>query len=276
MSGEATYKAHELLEKGRPVVVATIVGTQGSSPRHAGSFMVFDQKGRHWGSVGGGLVEATVCERAAEAFKTRERSRVHHFTLHDDGSAGALDMACGGDADIRIEYFTPETADQLDLPTPRTDTAVIFGCGHVGAAIEPIARSVGFRTVMVDDRAEYADPALFPQADEVVVLDSFDEALSRVPVDDASYLVIVTRGHKGDAAVLRQALSAPHAYIGMIGSRRKTAAVFELMREAGFDDAQLGRVYAPIGEAIGAETPEEIAVSIVGELIRVRSGNGTR
>jgi xanthine dehydrogenase accessory factor len=149
-------------------------------------------------------------------------------------------------------------------------TAYVFGAGHCGQSLIPLLSMVGFRTVIVDDRADFANAERFPDADSVVVPESFDDALAGVPIDEQSYLVIMTRGHVFDRSVLAQALATPALYVGMIGSKKKVAETFQALREQGFTDEDLARVHSPIGMAIGAETPEEIAVSIAAEIIRVR------
>jgi xanthine dehydrogenase accessory factor len=146
----------------------------------------------------------------------------------------------------------------------------VFGGGHVSKQIVPLATRVGFKTIVIDDRSEFADPLLFPGAWEVRHL-GFEGLLDQLAVDDSSYLVIVTRGHIHDKTVLAQALKSSARYIGMIGSRRKRNLIYEKLIEEGFTKQDLERVHSPIGLAIGAETPEEIAVSIVGELIQVRA-----
>jgi len=147
----------------------------------------------------------------------------------------------------------------------------IFGGGHVSAQIIPLASRVGFKVEVIDDRPEFADPAKFPDAAKVHQF-PFEGVLGKIPVDESSYLVIVTRGHIHDKTVLEQCLGTKAKYIGMIGSRRKKAMIYEKLLEEGFTKSDLDRVHAPIGLDIGAETPEEIAVSIVAELIQVRAG----
>lgn len=149
-------------------------------------------------------------------------------------------------------------------------TVYIFGAGHVSQKIAALSATVGFRTVVIDDRREYANKGRFPDASEIVLIPSFRELLCQ-GIDEDSFLVIVTRGHLHDKTVLEQCLKTKAAYIGMIGSRRKRDKIFAALSEQGFTAADLKRVYSPIGTDILAETPEELAVSIVGELIRVRA-----
>lgn len=150
-------------------------------------------------------------------------------------------------------------------------TLFIFGAGHVASELAPLAAGVGFRTVVLDDRREFANRDRFACADEVVVLQSFDSAMKELDIHEDSYLVLVTRGHQHDGTLLRQALHTNARYIGMIGSRRKRDAIYELLRREGFTNRDFDRVRCPVGIEIGAETPEEIAVSITAELIRERS-----
>jgi xanthine dehydrogenase accessory factor len=157
-------------------------------------------------------------------------------------------------------------------PVGAPGTAYVFGAGHCGRSLVPLLSMVGFRTVIVDDRADFANRDRFPDADSFVVPDSFENALEELDIDRQSYLVIMTRGHMLDRALLAQALRTEAGYIGMIGSKKKVSETFQALRDAGFTEEDLGRVHAPIGMSIGAETPEEIAVSIAGEIIQTRRG----
>jgi xanthine dehydrogenase accessory factor len=150
-------------------------------------------------------------------------------------------------------------------------SAYVFGAGHCGEKLVPVLSNLGFFTVVVDDRPEFASEERFPAADRIVVPSSFDGAVGTLPIDEDSYLVIVTRGHAHDKSVLAQALRTKASYVGMIGSKKKVAETFRALGEEGFSLDDLARVHAPIGLSIGAETPEEIAVSIAAELIQVRA-----
>jgi xanthine dehydrogenase accessory factor len=156
-------------------------------------------------------------------------------------------------------------------PVHIAGTAYIFGAGHVSRSLAAFTQAVGFWTVVLDDRADYANQARFPAADQIVVLDSFDDWAGKIAIDRDSYVIIVTRGHQNDRIVLAQALKTEAAYIGMIGSRRKCDLVFGELRRAGFSEEDIQRVHAPIGIPIAAETPEEIGVSIVAEMIQARA-----
>lgn len=157
-------------------------------------------------------------------------------------------------------------------PTSMGGSVVIFGAGHISQELAPLTGRVGFRTVVLDDREEFANRERFPAVDEIHVLESFERAMDVLEIGEESYLVLVTRGHGHDRTVLAQALGTTAGYIGMIGSRRKRDAIYAALLEEGFTRRDLERVHCPIGLDIGAETPEEIAVSILAELIQVRAG----
>jgi xanthine dehydrogenase accessory factor len=155
-------------------------------------------------------------------------------------------------------------------------TVYVFGGGHIAAHLVPLCRLLGFRTVVVDDRADFASRDRFPQADELLAVPSFDHALDGLPIASESYIVIVTRGHGGDQAILRQTLRNRPAYIGMIGSQRKRTLIYDQLAAEGFSHEELTRVACPIGLPIGAETPEEIAISIAAQLVAVRAARSGR
>jgi len=156
-------------------------------------------------------------------------------------------------------------------PTVNRMTALIFGAGHVGRSLAPVLSSVEFRTVILDDRQEFANRERFASADQIVRLDSFEGPFKGVTIDERSYIIIITRGHLHDRTVLRQALRTKAAYIGMIGSRTKRELTYKALLDEFFTKADLERVHSPIGLPIKAETPAEIAVSIAAELIRIRA-----
>jgi len=159
-------------------------------------------------------------------------------------------------------------------PTVLPGTLYLFGAGHVSRSVAEMASLVDFRTVVLDDRAEFANAERFPGAELLQVVPSFNRSFEGLDIDRDGFVVILTRGHLHDKTVLEQALKTDAGYIGMIGSRRKRDLIYQELLMKGFSQSELERVHAPIGLAIGAETPEEIAVSIVAELIQVRAGRG--
>ncbi|QQE80594.1 XdhC family aldehyde oxidoreductase maturation factor [Alicyclobacillus sp. SO9] len=164
---------------------------------------------------------------------------------------------------------TPETRYVVN-PVHSLGTVYLFGAGHVGQQVATLTGMVDFRTVVLDDRAEFANGERFPTVDEILVLKSFDSCFSRLSVSGDSYIVILTRGHGHDKTVLEQALATDAGYIGLISSQRKRKLLYQALQDSGVSDEQLHRVYSPVGVEIGAETPEEIAISIVAQLIQVR------
>jgi len=270
---KAVYYAKDLIEKGEDFVIAKVVDTSGSAPRKKGAWLLMMKDGTKAGTVGGGALELETEKLAMTAFDTKQ-SFIYHFRLQP-GAENSLDMRCGGDVDISIEYIDASNPGSFLYEFNLNAKAFIFGAGHVGLALEPVLRHIGFQTIVLDDRVEYVSRERFPEAAEVIVLDSFREAFKDIETDLDSYIIIVTRGHAGDYEVLKQALRLPHAYIGMIGSKKKVASGMKLLQEQeGFTCAELDKVYSPIGLEIHAETPEEIAVSIAAEMIQVRAGYG--
>ena len=270
MSQKLSYFARDLIEQGEDFVIAKVVDTSGSTPRKKGAVLMMKKDGVTIGTVGGGLLEAETEKLCRKTFETKEKSHVYEFTL-DEKQKGALDMGCGGDATVQIDYIDAENPGDFVKEFKLASTAYIFGGGHVAYALEPVLRHVDFRTVVIDDREEYANPERYPHADRTIAVENFDNDFDDIETDDDSYIIIVTRGHRGDLQVLREALKRDFAYLGMIGSRRKNELLFDTLRKEGVPESKLAEVHAPIGLKIGSETPEEIAVSIVAEIIQVRS-----
>ncbi|HEY3174868.1 MAG TPA: XdhC family protein [Candidatus Polarisedimenticolia bacterium] len=170
----------------------------------------------------------------------------------------------------RASIVTAPDGERLFLETVNAPPSLyLFGGGHVSLAVARVARAAGFRVVVVDDRPAFANPDRFPEADETLVL-PMEEAFAHLPIDAGSYIVAVTRGHQHDEPVIEQAIRTPAAYIGMMGSKRKVAIMWERLKARGATDEALARVHAPIGLPIGADTPGEIAVSIVAQLVEAR------
>lgn len=192
------------------------------------------------------------------------------------GAIGATPEAAGQDLKRCLEVRKPQLMERetegpmiFVEPIEPDHVLYLFGAGHVSTFVAPLAKMVGFRVVVIDDRAEFASQARFPNADELMIL-PFADAFSRISITSSSYIAIITRGHIHDMAVLRAALQRTPAYVGMIGSRRKRDKIYHSLLDKGVTKEELEQVHAPIGLNIGAETPEEIAISIVGELIKVR------
>jgi xanthine dehydrogenase accessory factor len=240
---------------GRRGAVATIVNVRGSIPSFKTAKMLVRDDGSIVGTIGGGCVEAEVWQAAREVMES-ERPRTLTFNLNQDPKYDT-GLVCGGTLEIFVEPVLPPA----DL--------YIFGAGHIAASLYKVARIAGFDVTVVDDREAYANRERFPEAEQVIAED-FDKAAARLAPSESSYIVIVTRGHRDDMRMLRWAVQTPARYIGMIGSKRKTIAIFKELQQEGLDANLFDRVHAPIGLDIGAITPEEIAVSITAELIAER------
>ncbi len=235
----------------------TIVRAQGSTPQRVGAKMLVFADGRTVGTIGGGCYENDAFWKARDALATG-RSALLHYELNDD-FAQENGLVCGGQMDVHI--------DPLE-PTPHL---YIVGAGHVGWHLGRLAADAGFRTDVVDDREKFANSQRFPEADEIVV-DSIPDWLATARFTANTYAVIVTRGHRHDLDALRALSGHDLRYLGLIGSRAKVARIYEALLAESVSPDRLRRVHAPIGLNIGAVTPEEIAVSILAELIAVRRG----
>jgi xanthine dehydrogenase accessory factor len=243
-----------LRREGKRGALATIVHTNGSIPSYESSRMLVREDGSIAGTVGGGCVEADVWAAAKEVLRT-EAPRKMVFNLNRDASYDS-GLICGGTLEIFVEPI---------LPQPML---YIFGGGHVSIALAHAAHAAGFAIGIVDDREAFANAQRFPMAAEIYT--SFDDAFEKIRPSAATFLVIVTRGHRDDMRVLAWAVNTSARYIGMIGSKRKVLSVYRALENEGYPAHSFERVHAPVGLEIGALTPEEIAVSIAAELIAVR------
>lgn len=243
---------------GTPAALLTLTGSTGSSPRELGAKMVLLADGATYGTIGGGRLEAQALEDAAAAIKD-SRSVSKTYELEPKG----LGMYCGGTAQVFIDVYASPAC------------LVILGGGHVGEKTAELAKFLGLPHYVVDDRPEYATRSRFPHAREVLVAQP-SEALKRLPVNENTAVAIVTRCHGFDLRCLVAALSSNAFYIGMIGSRTKTARLFELCRRRGLSPDADTRVHAPIGLDLGGRRPEEIALSILAEITRCRNGASGR
>jgi len=246
------------IRSGRRAVLATIVRSSGSTPRTVGARMIVRGDGSSFGTIGGGAFEAMiVCDAEELLSRNAPTPTLKRYTFTEEGE-NALGMACGGTAEVLLE-----AAD-------RGARLIIFGAGHVGLALARLAATVGFAPELVDDRAAFCDAARSLSVGRVWRCDAHYVA-GVPPLDPDCYVAVVTRCHRTDRLALKQVLGRPLRYVGLIGSRRKKTVIFgELAEEDGVGPDELARVRCPIGLPIGGETPEEIAVSIVAELLQVK------
>ena len=254
---EDVYRAVvRALDEGERAALVTIVSTSGSTPQRVGAKMLVYEDGRIAGTIGGGCYEHDAAGKAREAIRLQQPQLVR-YSLNDDLAAES-GLICGGQMEVYIEPVEP--APHLYL----------VGAGHVSVEVARIAQLVGFRVHVVDDREKFANPERFPGAD--VVVEEIASWLGRVPLPQGAFVVVVTRGHRNDHDAMRQLVGRPLRYLGLIGSRAKIVRIFDALVKDGAAPDSLGGVHAPIGLDIGAVTPAEIAVSIVAELVAVRSG----
>jgi xanthine dehydrogenase accessory factor len=240
---------------GKGGVLATIIRAQGSTPREVGAKMLVYEDGSTLETIGGGRLEAAVVKEALDTLAAGE-PRITHYDLTGP-EASELGMICGGNLDVYLEPILPGSK------------VFLFGGGHVSLAVVRLAKMVGFRVAVIDDRPQFANRDRFPEAEEVIA-EEFSSALKKLKIRREGYVVILTRGHAYDQEVLEWALGTEARYIGMIGSQKKVQTIFNNLREKGVSPEKLSSVHSPIGLDIGGQTPEEIAVSIVAEMIQER------
>jgi len=246
------------LDRGEPAALVTIVSTTGSTPQRVGAKMLVFGDGRIVGTIGGGCYENDAFGKAREAIRSR-RPQLVHYELDDD-FAQETGLICGGQMDVYIEPIEP------------SPELYIVGGGHVGFHLARVAHEVSFRVHIVDDREKFANADRFPDAVEIVV-DDIPAWLQRTSLPAHAYAVVVTRGHTNDLEAMRALATRDLRYLGLIGSRAKVARIYdELLKDGRIAADKLERVHAPIGLDIGAVTPQEIAVSILAELIAVKHG----
>jgi xanthine dehydrogenase accessory factor len=246
-------------EGGPAVVLATVIQAPQDAALPVGAKLLLRQDGSTLGSLGGGPLEEAVLADARDAL--RRHAVLAPFYAADGSRITRREAeAAPGGYQVMLEAQEPPA------------TLLIVGGGHIGKALAAIGDLCGFSVAVVDDRPEFANPERFPQADRVICRD-FTEALREFPIDANIYIVTVTRGHRQDEAALREVVRrGGAAYVGMIGSRRRVGAVLQHLIDDGLDPEAVRRVHTPIGLDIGAETPEEIAVAIMAEVIQARRG----
>ena len=258
MSGRPVDVYEELVHlrrSGQKAAMATIVEVAGSIPSFQSAKLLVREDGSMVGTIGGGCTEAEVWNAAREVMET-EKPKMLRFNLGQD-AAYDNGLICGGQLNVYVEPI---------LPIP---SCYIFGAGHISKSLSKIATLAGFRTVIVDNRDTYANSERFPEASEVYA-EEYEAVFPKLPVNESSYVIIVTRGHRDDMRVLRWAADQSVRYIGMIGSKRKTIEVVKQLKKEGVPIEKLQNLHAPMGFDIGAITPEEIAVAVVGEMIHRR------
>ena len=274
MYEEILKKANECLEANEDLelvelIESSIIGT----PRKAGAFMFVNIKSESFGTVGGGNMEYQVTLYAKELLQ-KKMGGIKEYNLSQSG-AEQIGMVCGGNSKMKFTYLkndseSKEVLKSLEAQSKSKSIVYIFGGGHVSMELAKLVRYVGFEFVVWDDREEFATKDRFVGAKDVICA-PMENILDRVNVTKNDMVVVMTRGHVSDYLVEKQMLKSDAGYIGVIGSTNKNKVLKEKLLEDGFSEDELNRVCAPIGFQIAAETPEEIAISIVAELIMYRS-----
>jgi len=264
-SRQIALEALQASREGPGVIVATVISAPADASPAPGMKLLVRRDGSTLGSYGGATFEQTVVEDCLAAVNEFPRRPVQALYYQPEGARiHRLEARGGADAfEIMVEI--------IEAPV----TLLIIGGGHIGLSLATIGEHVGFSVVVMDDREAYANPERFPMADKTMA-GNFTELLADFPIGANTYIVLVSRGHKQDELALRAVVPRGARYVGMIGSRRRVSTVLRHLAEEGFDIDALERIYTPIGFDIGAETPEEIAVSIMAELIAVRRGGSGR
>ena len=254
MSTSIYQSLSELEKNNEPAALCTVTKSEGSTPRHVGSKMLVYPDGKFIGTVGGGELENRVIKAALQSIKDGKAQTLEYSMA--DPSRGDPGV-CGGQVEVFVEPI---------LPTP---TLVVIGAGHVGKAVVHLAKWLGFRVAVCDDRVEFCNPESTPGADEYYPIE-MGKLAEKLKVTEHTYLVVTSRGSSVDAVGLPSLLESQAAYIGVIGSKRRWATTVKALKEKGLSEELLNKAHSPIGLELQAETPEEIAVSIMAEVLMVK------
>ncbi len=247
-------EAARLEEENRPFALAQIIESRGSTPRHSGQMLVMADGGCI-GTIGGGMIERLVIEQAISAIAER-KARVFHGRMARTGQ-NAVGSDCGGAMSVYIDVHGLR---------PRL---VLIGAGHVNRAIASAAKPLGFDIHVADIYSASLDPARFPAGTTLVHGESFPDAISKMTIEADNFVIIATNNQ--DCEALNVLIKYPLRYLGLLASRRKVQTFTQLLRQRGASEEELARLHAPVGYNIGAETPEEIAISVLAELLQVRN-----
>src|SRR5262249_40491511 len=240
---------------GQKCAIATIVQVRGSIPSFESAKLLVREDGSMVGTIGGGCVEAEVWNAARDVMESEKPKHMSfnlgHDAAYDNGVIG------GGQLDVFVEPV---------IPPPH---AIIFGAGHISKSLCKVSSLAGFSTVVVDNRESFANRERFPEADEIFA-EEYEEVFPKLTINESTYIIIVTRGHRDDMRVLRWPAGTPPRYMAMSGSKRKVLSVVKELEKDGLSRDQLNRIHAPMGLEIGAISPEEISISVTAEMIAVR------
>lgn len=238
------------------IALVTIVDVFGSAPGKLGSKMLVNKDGLIAGTIGGGAVEAKAIDEAKLALN-EGKGKFLSYQLNKEEASLEDWMICGGSIKLFIDVITP------------VEEMIIFGAGHIAITLSKLAKMTGFKVIIVDEREEFANLNRFPEADQIILSEP-DHATEKISNIESAYVVVVTRGHLKDEEVLMSVINRKPKYIGMIGSKEKNRIIFQHLKEKGIAEENINKIFAPIGLKIGAQTPEEIAISIMAQIIQVK------
>ncbi len=250
-------KALELHKLRKTFVMATVIESKGSVPGKTGAKLIYTEDHQLFGTVGGGLVEAEVLKEAEKVLETTESKTLEYNLTKSEKGIG---MNCGGSVKVFLEIFKPQYR------------LLLCGGGHIGYEIAKFASLLKLETILLEERKHMATEERFPYVLEWVVKDNYKEALKEVEIDKYTLVVIVTKGSTTDEMVLEEVIHSTAPYIGMMGSLRKKLEVMSSMEKKGYSKELLNKIYCPIGLDIKGTTPEEIALSVVAELVTIKNG----
>jgi xanthine dehydrogenase accessory factor len=255
---EILSHAASLLESGRKLVLCIVVEKNGSGPRDVGAKMLVDEDGAVFGTIGGGNVERALVDESLKAIK-QGKSKTVTFNLSKnpkDGTVGT-GMICGGELTVLADVIEP------------TARLVIVGAGHISLPLARLASTAGFKVVIIDDEVKLASKERFPMAEKILAGD-YAQVLSAFPFSSNDHVVIAHGEPEHDYTATKNVIGKNVAYIGLLGSQTKAKIVSERLRAEGFSEEQMKLLHAPLGLDIGAETPEEIGISILAEIIKTK------
>jgi len=252
---ELLNEARRLLENGTRLALCTVIEKKGSGPREAGTKMIVSEDGETCGTIGGGAIERALIDACMNVLKERT-SRTVTFNTTGEKKAGTVEtgLMCGGEVTVFIDPLEPD----LRL--------ILIGAGHVALSLARLADIVGFRMTVIDDDCTLANKERFPMAERIVTGDVVN-VVSELTLGSNDFVVIAYGDHEREYVALKTITEKKPAYLGLLGSRTKAATFVQRLRTEGISEAHLKVLHAPIGLAIGAETPEEIGISILAEII---------
>lgn len=266
-------QAYKLLKQNIEIILINITNSSGSSPRTSDAMMIayFDENNnkKTLSTIGGGILEFKVVNDAFALLQKKSNDKKNYSLTNEE--SGGVGMLCGGNVEIDFKYIDKNNKEIIENllkeENKKNSNVYIFGAGHVSLDLVDILNKLSFNCIVIDDREEFAN-----RFNNAIIVDDYENVFNKINITEKDYIIIVTRGHSYDYIVEKNALKTNAYYIGMIGSHKKITTLHNrLKEEEKYTDEMIKRVHAPIGMQIGAESTEEIAVSIAAELILKRA-----